>query len=179
MHITYRYPLLQQKNPALAARLGEANARRRQYFKYRRDHNERLSTVSNRHVSHDSGNLFKEQSEVIIQENKSKSAMTEDTKPSQFVETEATELLAGAAQQAQMLKVHEGPSAESTTSFVTSIAETSDERMPFPPVPSEAQTGSPFFCPYCQTFLKLKRQGLESQWKYETRNWLPGNADCF
>lgn len=179
MHLTDRYPLLQQKNLALAARLGEANARRRQYFKYRRDHNQRLSTVIIRDVSHDSGNLVKEQSEVITQENKSKSAMTEDPKPSLFVETEATELLADAAQQAQMLEIQEGPSAESTTSFVTSIAEISEEGMPFPPVPSEAQTGSPFLCPYCLTFLKLKRQCSENRWKYETRNWLPGNADCY
>lgn len=168
MHVNDRYPLLRDKNAALAARLGEANARRRQYFKYRRDHTQRLSTVTARGNPHDSGALSKEQSEVISRENKSKSAITENIKSSQFAETKATEFLAGAAQ-AQIYEMQEGLPAMSAVSFVTSIAESSDEKLPFPPVPEEAQTGLPFLCPYCQTYLQLKRQNSESQWKYEAR----------
>ena len=45
MYIKDRYPLL-NKNATLVARLGEANARRRQYFLYRRELDERLSKVA-------------------------------------------------------------------------------------------------------------------------------------
>lgn len=168
MYVVDRYPLLRDKNAALAARLGEANARRRQYFKYRRDRNQHLSTVTVQGDSHDSGAVSKEQSEVATGENRSKSAITQTIRPSVFAETKATEFLAGAAQ-AQILEIQEGPPAMSAVSFLTSIAESSDEKLPFPPVPEEARTGSPFLCPYCLTYLQLKRQRLESQWKYEAR----------
>lgn len=170
MYVEDKYSVLRHKNPALVARLGEANARRRQYFKYRRDHNERLSTVTARGKSHNLGSAFEEKPKITFQESKSKSAMTENAKASSFVKTEATALLADAAEKARMLKIQEGQSAMSTVSFVTSIADSSDENMLFPPIPAEAQAGSPFLCPYCLTIQQLKRQGSEAHWKYEMRN---------
>lgn len=101
MHINDRYPLLAQKKPELAIRLGEANARRRQRFE--RVRSERLSTVN---VKSDAG-----------------------------------------------------------VSSATSLIETSDEELPFPPVPVESQTGSPFECPYCLTSQQLKSQDLEREWR--------------
>jgi hypothetical protein len=180
MYANDRYALLKSKNAALAARLGEANARRRQYFKYRRDHNERLSTVVAKGDAHDPDAMLKKPSEAIIQNARpTKSVFTTETKPSLFAETEATAFLADAAAQAGMLEVPEALAATSVVSFATSIAEPSDDELPFPPVPAEAQTGSPFLCPYCLTFQQLKLKSLEREWRFERRYLNPSAANCF
>ncbi|OCL13569.1 hypothetical protein AOQ84DRAFT_429336 [Glonium stellatum] len=166
MHVKDRYPLLAGKNATLADRLGEANARRRQYFKYRRDHNERLSTVPTEGSAHDQDAMSKKQLELLNPKvAMAKSLLTADTKPSLFAETEATEFVADTLAQAQMLETHEAQSAMSVVSFATSIAESSDEELPFPPLPAEARPGFPFLCPYCLTYVDLKREGSEHQWR--------------
>lgn len=164
LYVKDRYPSVTRKNPALAARLGEANARRRQYFKYRRDHSERLSTVT---AEVGLTSILKQQpGGNIPKAGPAKSILTADTKPSLFAETKATTFIADAAAQAEMLEIYEPTPAVSVVSFATSVAETSDEKLPFPPAPAEAETGSPFLCPYCLTVLHLKRQGLEHQWRF-------------
>jgi hypothetical protein len=66
MYVKDRYPSIVERNETLAARLGEANARRRQYFKYRRDHHERLSTVAVKEKIHDTDKTPKNKSEVVV-----------------------------------------------------------------------------------------------------------------
>ena len=179
MYVKDRYPALLEKNATLATRLGEANARRRQYFKYRRDHHERLSTVTAKDI-HNSGKGLGKQSEVIDRRAvPAKSVLTAETLPSLFAQTEATAFEADAAAQAQlrMLEIQQTPIAMSVASFATSIAETSDENLPFPPVPDEAVIGSAFLCPYCMTFQQLEPVGLERQWRFERGNRYPNSAN--
>lgn len=163
LYIEDRYPSVMRKNKGLAARLGEANARRRQFFKYRRDHCERLSTVTP-----ESGLTSVPKPQIGSKISKAgpiKSGLTTDTQPSLFTETQATAFMADETAQARMLDMYESTRALSVTSFATSVAEISDEELPFPPVPVEAEAGSPFLCPYCFTVLQLKHQGLEHQWR--------------
>lgn len=183
MYVNDRYPLLAQKNAALAARLGEANARRRQYFKYRRDHNERLSTVVVKDDAQPSDKTPKKHPEAIAGNSgnvgPAKSAVTGETQPSLFAETEATTFVLDEAARERMLEMDKAAPAKSVVSFATSIAEPSDAELPFPPVPEDAQTGSPFLCPYCLTFQRLKREDFEDQWRYERNNLYLTSANCF
>ena len=163
MYVNDRYPSLRHKNITLAACLGEANARRRQYFKYRRDHDVRLSTMDSKD---DSDPIIQKQPGVIAQiPEPVKSIVTTETKPSLIAETEATLFVLDAATQPRMLEMYEIPPATSVVSIATSVAETSDEELTFPPVPAAAQSGSPFLCPYCLVVLQLKREGSENQWR--------------
>ena len=169
MYIKDRYPLL-NKSPALVARLGEANARRRQYFKYRRDHDERLSTVS---TQGGSDNLKAQDHPVVTVTGPAKTVLTAQTKPSLLADTEATALMAEAAQ-ARMLQNPGALEVTSEVSFATFVAETSDEELPFPPVPAEADNGSPFLCPYCFHPQQFKRGDLQNQWRCVRLSLLQG-----
>ena len=92
--------------------------------------------------------------------------LTAETRPSLFAETKATMFMADAAEQARIFDLYETPPAASVVSFATSIANTSDEELPFPPVPLEAETGSPFLCPYCLKVLQFKHEGSEHRWRF-------------
>ncbi|KAM0801423.1 ankyrin repeat-containing domain protein [Usnea florida] len=161
MYINDRYPSLNQ-NATLVGRLGEVNARRRQYFKYRRDHDERLSTVA---VKDNSVNVKTQPYPEAGVSAPDKTISTVETKPSLLADTEATAFVADEAAQKEMLTMLEAPKAMSEVSFATSIADISDEDFSFPSVPVEAENGTPFLCPYCFQFQKLKREGLESYWR--------------
>lgn len=166
IYVKGRYPPIEYKNAALAVRLGEANARRRQYFKYRREHNERLSTTAAMGISQ---STLKEQVDLKVPKPRpTKSVLTGESKPSFITETEATTFLADPAAELQLLDIQETTPAISMVSFATSIAESSDDELAFPPIPDEAQKGTPFLCPYCLTVLHFKRQGLEPQWRLVT-----------
>ena len=139
-YINNRYPSLRCRNETLVTRLGEANARRRQYFKYCRDHNDRLSTPAFQDKTPASH-------EVSARETKSaKLILTEERKSSLFYETEATAFGAAAIAPSRLLDTDDPP-AVSIVSFATSVASSSYEELVFPPVPTEGQTGSPFLYP--------------------------------
>lgn len=164
MYINDKYHCIARDHPWLAMRLGEANARRRQYFKYRRDHHERLSVAAPRTVARQSEVTAKQAEEPKHQE--MKSIRTSDTKPTAEAETEATEFLVDeATKQLTDFPNLEEP-AVSTVSFATSVAETSDEEIPFPAVPDEALNGSPFLCPYCFTIQSFQQEHLEGNWRF-------------
>ena len=173
MYVTDRYPSLKE-NTTLVGRLGEANARRRQYFKYRRDHDERLSTVATKDSSVNikaqgySGAGVPAPAETVL---------TVETKPSLLAETEATAFVADEATQAKILESLAAPKAMSAVSFATSVEQLSDEDLSFPPAPIEAETGSPFLCPYCFEFQQLKREDLKKHWRYEKTKYLQALAD--
>jgi hypothetical protein len=176
MYVKDRYPLAAVKNEALMARLGEANARRRQYFKYCRDHKERLS------------NLMAEKTDAQKQESQpdrvpgpetSQTAertlsRLSNTNPSLLADTKATEFAAGELETAQSSIQLEEQSTRSVVSFATTVAEPSDAELGFPPLPPEAKSNSMFLCPYCFTVVALKGKDREHQWRsVSTRlNWL-------
>lgn len=172
MYIEERYPLL-NKSPNLVARLGEANARRRQYFKYSRDHNERLSIVT---TDGDLDNVNAQAHPVVPIPRAAKTVLTARTKPSLLAETEATALMAENAE-ARMLQNREALQTVSQVSFATFVAETSDDELPFPPVPDKADNGSPFLCPYCFQPQQFKRGDLQNQWRCAKLSLSQGSTD--
>ena len=164
MYVSDRYPSLNH-NATLVGRLGEANARRRQYFRYLRDHDERLSTVT---TKGNSVNVKAQRGPDAGVPAPAKTLSIVETQPSLLADTEATAFVADEAAQGEMLRILEAPKALSAVSYATSIAETSDEDLSFPPVPVEAQSGTPFLCPYCFRFQQMKCEGLDHHWRYET-----------
>ncbi|KAK4155957.1 hypothetical protein C8A00DRAFT_13067, partial [Chaetomidium leptoderma] len=165
VYIKDRYPLVAVKNEAFAARLGEANARRRQYFKYCWDHNDRLAMS----VREDDG-ARKQDPQAAPQlagpgVNPTRSILSGRTKPSILADTEATEFAAGLLEGMQLSDHLEATSARSVVSFATTVAELSDDNLAFPPLPSEAEYNSTFLCPYCFSVITLKRKNKEYQWR--------------
>ncbi|KAH0559111.1 hypothetical protein GP486_004323 [Trichoglossum hirsutum] len=164
-YINDRYPSLSHKSAALAARLGEANARRRQYFKRLRDHNERLSTVATKNYDHEVGTIPEKQSKVVLPKARpAKSVSIAETNSSRPADTEATAFVADAAIHADV-EMREAPSTISVASFATPSTEILDKELPFPPMPAEVHTGSPFLCAYCWTDVQLKHENPGEQWR--------------
>ncbi|KAI1502966.1 WD40-repeat-containing domain protein [Biscogniauxia marginata] len=166
MHIKDRYPVVTKKNVALVTRLGEANARRRQYFKYRRDHNDRLSRPDTEGDVSESGSKLHLQSRPVDKSSKlTKSISSEQTKPSLLAETEATELVVDPLAEVQLSSLLDAPSAQSVVSFATSVIESSEDNLSFPPLPAEAQNNYSFLCPYCMMVVPLGRKDKDRQWR--------------
>jgi len=155
MYIQERYPSVDIN---LAKRLGEANARRRQYFKYRRDHHERLSTVNNDEQQLDQELQGTRPSKPETNfTNQRSSVLQTVTQPTIMAATEATDLMNLSATETQFnafLQV-DRPSAMSVTSFATSVVEMTDDALAFPPIPAEANHNTTILCPYCLTVVSL------------------------
>ncbi|KAI8635427.1 hypothetical protein F5Y19DRAFT_11343 [Xylariaceae sp. FL1651] len=165
MYIKDRYPLVAQKNEALVDRLGEANARRRQYFKYRRDHNDRLSRPDEQNFSKPDSILPFKPPPPHPRPKYQKSVLSELSKPSLFADSEATELVANPSAEAQFSSLLSAPSVISVLSYATSIVESSEDSLMFPPLPAEALDNLSFLCPYCLTVISMKPKDKDGQWR--------------
>ena len=163
MYIKDRYPYIAKNNDALAMRLGEINARRRQYFKYRRDHHERLSTVNME--MREPRSRVNADVQPLATTKKSKSILSANTKPSQLAETEATEPILNPESEKELAALWSNEPAESVYSFATSIATGDDDALSFPPLLPDAADNSIFLCPYCWTMVELKSKNKEHQWQ--------------
>ncbi|KAL3465651.1 hypothetical protein BJX64DRAFT_252236 [Aspergillus heterothallicus] len=164
LRVKDRYPVMDKKNEGLAERLGEANARRRQYFKYRSDHYERLSNVNSGN-SITSTPTFEGHPHLNGERLRvTGSVVTDLTKPTLLATSEATAFLAKAASDVDVEKLLNPEPAMSCISFATSIGEP-DEELPFPALPEGYSEGAFFLCPYCSRVIQVKRGNLEYQWR--------------
>ena len=163
MYVRERYPSLESKNRALVIRLGEANARRRQYFKYCRSHNERLATQPAK------GSLQPTpKKDYGVSDQRTGSAMSmqaAEIRPSVFAETEATRMDPKLTTGDFMLEVQKEKRAVSVASFATSVANFDQGHLSFPPIPSEALGDAPFVCHLCFTVIQLKSSSTEYSWR--------------
>lgn len=127
-------------DPVLAHRLGKAISRRRQYFKYRETHHQKLNAGLD---------LDSTRSEAGVQSTVASSIPTalkdsKNTWPSSNRLEEEEVSNSGASQ----------------TSYATSGPESG--RLKIPPLPSEANYG-PFECPFCYMMISIS---TTIQWKY-------------
>ncbi|KAK0726730.1 hypothetical protein B0T26DRAFT_637497 [Lasiosphaeria miniovina] len=176
MYLRDRYPAASRKNEPLVMRLGEANARRRQYFKYRRDHSARLATLPSDEMQF--ANAPNPESRSLSNHTKpiegqapgpsaDKSAISKATKLTLFAETEATELVMGNLEAATTFL----EPTPSVASFATSIVEQSDDPLSFPPMPQEALDTSSFICSYCHMVVSMKSsKDKNHQWRKHVIN---------
>lgn len=113
-------------------RLSEAMVRRRQFFFYRSKHHERLAGP--------------------IEQTEAQSSVGDGS-----IYSKATTLAANAAVAILIGKDIDSDAGESTTSttYDTLYGEDAETLLRVPPLPTEAQYGSHFQCPYCFTIVKV------------------------
>lgn len=174
MHIQKRYERMQL---GLAKRLGEANARRRQYFKYRKDHDIRLKQRAElllpSHLMPKREGKRREPTpsmpgDASTVSRPSSSYPSEIGSTTLTAETEVTALLLQ-HQESQWVPVSRTESVVSVVSSVaTSVVNLMDHDTQFPPIPSEAQAGRAFICPYCYVII----EGMDSRDdEKQARSW--------
>ncbi|RPA83857.1 hypothetical protein BJ508DRAFT_304382 [Ascobolus immersus RN42] len=172
LHVLARYPSI---DGTFARRLGEANARRRQYFKYCKEHQARL---------HDQSGLIKPSLQAVKPEIPQSHPAQVPDHPNEFynssslpastirdpstvpAETTVTEFLA----EHDSLVIERAESVASTFSVATTIVTCDDDtRSQFPPVPIEARAGVDFVCPLCHVVLKGLDPRLPEKQDYKWR----------
>ncbi|OJD33127.1 zinc finger transcription factor ace1 [Diplodia corticola] len=113
--------------------LGEAITRRREYFKYRESHNQKLSSGLLPNLAHQAPDPANNHDN-----NNEDAGTTVASSLPLEVKAESFHL---------NLEDHRSESGQTQTSFATSAPETEGLRVP--PVPREAREGNPFPCPFC------------------------------
>lgn len=122
-HVCTKFPNADEK---ITARLGKAISRRRQYFKYREEHHNKLSQ----------GLDFN-------------SGITEIVGPSTIASSLPQHIKGGAGVAGDLGTLDEDERSEtgiSQTSYATSVADS--EKIRVPPLPKQSKDG-PFECPFC------------------------------
>ena len=156
MYVRERYPSLESKNPALVIRLGEANARRGQYFRDCRSHKERLPTQPAE------GSLQPtSKKDFGVSDQRTGSAMSMQAieySPSVFAETEATKMDPELTTDDLTLEI------ATVASFATDVASFDEGQLPFPPVPPAALYGAPILCHLCCTYIYSKSPNTKYHW---------------
>ena len=120
----------------LIVRLGKANTRRRQFLEYRKSHNERIKSPQS---------MFEDKKTVV------------SSIPSRIKNNEYFQESAGS----QIMGVHDVDDGYTVTSYAETT--TNQATSLLPPVPSMAQGGAPFQCPYC--FMVVDGIYSKAQWK--------------
>jgi hypothetical protein len=166
-HVWHKFPHARQ-NPWLVERLGRAITRRREYFRYRREHRRRLAGQSHYASGTVPGDIGKLEP---LKEHNSKGTRTLEIEHKNEKEnhsitlTKATTFVDTPREQGYV----EEPDNGSVTSYATSTGDNSVHvlRVPDPPEFSgreeQFEYGMPFECPYCFTI-----QAVENwrEWKY-------------
>ncbi|KXH49973.1 regulator of conidiation-1 [Colletotrichum nymphaeae SA-01] len=163
MYIKDKYSILWETNEPLAIRLAEANARRRQYFKYRQQHQENLASqqddiIMGRRDAH----LRAEPKPIDREPLPQGSIVSAMTKPSILAETEATEFVRNKEPETQFFALQSPEPAMSVLSMATTVVEASDAELQFPPIPQEGQKSDSFLCPYCLEIVLWQTKNKEN-----------------
>lgn len=122
-HVKEKHPKLPAQ---IAEKLGEANARRRQHFIYRRDHHEKLATGL------DEAEAGRSQTDV----------------------TEATKLVGMAA--LDTFESPEEEERQSVTTFCTEASGAESDVPRVPSMPRSSMNQQPFECPLCYNIISVK-----------------------
>lgn len=160
-HVREKYPAV---NAALAKRLGNANSRRRKYFKYREQHRQRLSR---RDATKLSAPTETSGQDSQIEANQNVLPSGQQTTPSvvqtvSVVQPSATVQSTRAstfhARDVSAFDVHifDQHSVAGTNTTSGSVSSMRQEKLAIPPTPESAQDGREFECPYCYTICCLK-----------------------
>lgn len=169
MYIRDRFPLVENKERSdLVIRLGLANAQRRQYFKYRQDHNDRLSTPGAGHViPMQKDRILHSQHAADEYSDQGRSFQPGRIQPSIFTETEATELRADSLAQTVLFAFFKEMPTPSVVSDASKNIRLSVDHLTFPSLPLDAQKNSSFLCPYCMRAVHFLPRHKAQQWRFE------------
>ena len=157
-HAGQKFPKAYQQSPWLIERLGKANTKRRQYFRYRQLHREKLSidlepypkAVNKGNPSFDTANVQVENRKPMTVVLSQKSA------PTTMMHTEATEYTG----KDELIVEETFDEGLSMTSFASSVTNEDGKGLTIPNPPKDSTGGAPFECPYCFTIQTVKRPSL-------------------
>lgn len=177
-HVREKFPEV-EKHLWLAERLGKANAQRRDYFRYRRNHKERLAKEAaeeyKRPLNEQPGFTERQDGEDMKKES--------NTPPSRRVESSlgSTKASTYVPPSTYIEKIEESSDAgQSETSYATCIEEENFKALHVPPPPAEFDEGLAFECPYCYT---IQSPSNRQAWKYvqhtqESKALILGQKTC-
>jgi hypothetical protein len=134
---------------SLATRLGEANARRRQYLKYRQDHAAKLQSKQLSEMAISDADEVSNHIEEDAAPAKSTMSVPQTTRATPITLLSGTEATTFIPDRDTLSVFRRPPSVISTSTTATSVVELGDEDLQFPPLPIEARTSNDFICPYC------------------------------
>ncbi|KAL8931098.1 MAG: hypothetical protein Q9208_000201 [Pyrenodesmia sp. 3 TL-2023] len=146
-HIEEKYS---QANPKLCTRLGKANSRRRQYFKYREQHRQKLSVEDGglppTHSKHSDAEIPRDT--IVPEGTKPPTTTIESTAASTFfVDPFQSQL------NLEIVNQHSETGTQTTYESASSVVQ-EHLRIPDPPKPSPGMTE--FECPYCYTIYRFR-----------------------
>ncbi len=159
-HAGHKFPKTNKQTPWLIERLGKANTKRRQYFRYQELHHEKLSKElkSNQTAEYEENPA---PNTKTVQFGKTKPAtvdLSQTSTPTTTMNTEATEYTG----KDELNLNEEFDADQSVTSFATSVVDDNDNDLTIPKPPDDASDGAPFECPYCFTIQTMKKS---SAWR--------------
>lgn len=165
IYIKDRYPAVERNGRSdLVVRLGLANAHRRQYFVYCREHNDRLSRADTAKDRREGEN------HPLNQEARREVLTTAGHRDQSFLaSTTATDLLADNEASGELPQLLQAEPTPSLVSYATTIDNCADDDTAFPPLPADAQSNLFFLCPYCRKIVRLNPNEKEKHWRY--RSW--------
>lgn len=146
-HVREKFPEV-KKRLWLAERLGKANAQRRDYFRYRRIHKEKLAKEYEQRMNEQAASPMKQEDQEAGREYDAPRSIRPEsslgsTKASTYVPP-STDI--------DIEKIEEASdTGQSDTSYATSVDEENFKVLHVPPPPAEFDEGLPFECPYCYT----------------------------
>ncbi|RPA83847.1 hypothetical protein BJ508DRAFT_304371 [Ascobolus immersus RN42] len=169
--------IFKEVDDPLAHRLGEANARRRQFFKYRKDHDRRIKEQAEKKVKEEAKPLkpIKEEETFWLQQPStlpiapiipfSKVGSVETADVTLLAETEATAFLPGNENHFVVERVERAETEVSRFSVLTSVVDLNGDAGTFPPIPLEGRSGNSFVCPFCYGIVKGINHKKDEEWR--------------
>ncbi|KAI9887960.1 MAG: hypothetical protein M1823_000217 [Watsoniomyces obsoletus] len=181
-HVSQKYQYTRQKTPWLVARLGKANARRRQFLKYRENHRRKLAQEleSRPEGAQGTREILQAQEETIPRDvqlgnDGSRSHAASSNPSNALTQTTATTFV---TQPHEDIDQTSDP-GRSETSYATSVEQDDQGNLSVPPPPKESEDEQPFECPYCFTIQTIKS---DHAWKKhvfsDLRPYVCTDGDC-
>lgn len=165
-YVWHKFPYARQPDSGdwLINRLGKANARRREFLKYCKEHHEKLAflpvTSSGREGKQPSETSGTPQDIPAGQINFSvRTVVSSERSASIPAPTTATTYIEPSEEPMQI----NDSDTVSMTSYATSIKGQVEGRLTFPLRPKESANGRPFECPYCYNIEVVKS---DNAWRY-------------
>jgi hypothetical protein len=158
-HVWEKFPVARTR-PWLIERLGMANARRRDFLRYRKKHRERLG----REVE-DQPSIHKQdepRKQVEQQDNTARSQMTRSQQTGSSLGQTKASTYVGSSEKIEDSETL-SDTGRSETSYATSVDEDDVNILCIPPPPKPFDGRLPFECPYCYT---IQSPRSKNAWKY-------------
>ena len=148
MHVQDKFPEVRSR-PFLAERLGKANSQRRDYFRYRRIHKEKLAKESRTDLHRRPRNRASSVGSSDDEQTRKQSHPSHKQLQSSLGSTKASTFVPP-PEGVDLLDVDEASdTGQSETSYATSVNEDDSTTLRVPSIPDTFEEGIGFECPYC------------------------------